>query len=192
MQLKNLSTKYLGRNAIHYNSIDSTQNEIWRLYEKETTPNGTLVMADLQTQGIGTHGRTWYTDEPNNIAFSFLIKTNCYVQKLEGLTTKIAEIIIEILKEKYEITTNIKEPNDIILNNKKLGGILTQTKVIDGKVKCIVIGIGINVRQKEFATEIKDLATSIKKETGKEINTKEFIAEFCNRFEKYIEGKIRL
>ena len=114
---------------------------------------------------------------------------DCNVQKLEGLTRNIAEIIVQILKEKG-ITATIKAPNDIILNGKKLGGILTQTKVIDGKVKCIVIGIGINVRQKKFSPEIKDIATSIKKETGKEINTKEFIAEFCNRFEKYIEEKI--
>lgn len=190
MQLKNLSTKYLGRNAIHYNSIDSTQNEIWRLYEKEATPNGVLVMADIQTQGKGTHGRKWYTDVANNIAFSFLIKVDCYVKKLDGLTTKIAEIITNILKEKYKIITQIKEPNDIILKNKKLGGILTQTKVIEEKVKCLVIGIGINTNQEKFAPEIENIATSIKKETGKEINSKEFIAEFCNRFEKYIEEKI--
>ena len=79
MQLENLNTKYLGRNAIHYNSIDSTQSEIWRLYESKEIPNGTLVMADFQTNGKGTHGRKWYTDKANNIAFSFFIKMNCNI-----------------------------------------------------------------------------------------------------------------
>ena len=108
MQLKNLNTKYLGRNIIYFKRIDSTQNEIWRLYKNENTPSGTLVIADFQTQGKGTHGRKWYTDEANNIAFSFLIKMNCNITRLNGLTKKIALIIKEILKQKYNIETKIK------------------------------------------------------------------------------------
>ena len=190
MQLENLNTEFLGRNAIYFKSIDSTQNEIWRLYEDESVPNGTLIMADLQTHGKGTHGRKWYTDVANNIAFSFLIKLNCDVQKLDGLTTKIAEIIVQIMEQKYNIEIGIKKPNDLILNGKKLGGILTETKVIKGNAKCLVIGIGININQEDFPKEIIEIATSIKKETGKQISAKEFIAEFCNRFEKYIQNKI--
>ena len=191
MQLKNLNTKYLGRNIIYFKRIDSTQNEIWRLYKNENTPSGTLVIADFQTQGKGTHGRKWYTDEANNIAFSFLIKMNCNITRLNGLTKKIALIIKEILKQKYNIETKIKEPNDIILNNKKLGGILTETKVIEEKVKALVIGIGINTEQDKFTKEIAEIATSIKKETGKEIKREELIAEFCNRFEQYLEEEIK-
>lgn len=187
MQLAKLSTSFLGRNCIYYNEIDSTQSEVWRLYEKDVE-NGTLVMADKQTAGKGTHGRIWHTDEANNIAFSFLIKMDCNVQKLEGLTKNIAEIIVEILKEN-KIATTIKSPNDIILNNKKLGGILTQSKVIEENVKCLVIGIGLNINQETFPEDIVNVATSIKKETGKTIDVKTFIAEFCNRFEKQIKEK---
>lgn len=191
MQLENLNTEFLGRNAIYFKSIDSTQNEIWRLYEDENVPNGTLIMADIQTEGKGTHGRKWYTDTAKNIAFSFLIKLNCDVQKLDGLTTKIAEIIVQIMEQKYDIKIEIKKPNDLILNGKKLGGILTETKVIKGNAKCLVIGIGININQEDFPKEIIEIATSIKKETGKQISAKEFIAEFCNRFEEYIlNGRI--
>ena len=73
MRLENLRTKFLGRNNIFYNKIDSTQNEIWRLIENKNTPDGTLVFANIQDKGIGTHGRVWHTDEANNIAFSFFI-----------------------------------------------------------------------------------------------------------------------
>lgn len=189
MQLENVKTKFLGKNSIFYNHIDSTQNEIWRLIESKNTPNGTLVFADIQDKGIGTHGRVWHTDEANNIAFSFFIRTDCNVQKLKGITIEIAKIIVDILKKEYEINLNIKEPNDITFNNKKIGGILTQTKVVNEKVKYLVVGIGINTNKEKFTDDIKYLATSIKKEFEIDVDTKRFIAEFCNQFEKEIEKR---
>ena len=187
MKLENLKTKFLGRNSIFYSEIDSTQNEIWRLIENKNTPDGTLVFADIQNKGIGTHGRVSHTDEANNIAFSFFIKTNCNIQRLDGLTIKVANIIVDIFKNQYGINLNIKEPNDITFNNKKIGGILTQTKIVNEKVKYLVIGIGVNTKKEKFTDDIKDIATSIKKEFGIDIDTKEFIVEFCNQFEKEIE-----
>ena len=188
IKLPNLNTKYLGKTTIFFNIIDSTQSEIWRIIQKENFINGTLVMADIQTNGQGTHGRTWYTQEPNNIAFSFGIEANFNIKKLEGITTKIASIIVDIMQKNYKIKLNIKHPNDIVYNNKKIGGILTGTKVIGEEVKYLVIGIGINTNQEKFANEIKQIATSIKKEFAIEIDTKDFIAKFCNEFEKEIEN----
>lgn len=187
IKLPNLNTKYLGKTTIFFNTIDSTQSEIWRIIQKENFLNGTLVMADIQTNGQGTHGRTWYTQEKNNIAFSFGIEANFNIKKLEGITTKIASIMVDIMQRDYKIKLNIKHPNDIVYNNKKIGGILTQTKVIGEEVKYLVIGIGINTNQEKFANEIKQIATSIKKEFAIEIDTKDFIAKFCNEFEKEIE-----
>lgn len=186
MQLLNLKTNFLGRNAIYYKEIDSTQNEIWRLIKKGKAPNGTLIFADLQTMGIGTHGRTWYTDEEENIAFSFCIFMDCEIGKIEGITIALAKIIVKIFKDKYKLELQIKKPNDIVFNGKKIGGILTQSKVVAGNVQCLVIGIGINTKKEKFNDEIKDIATSIKKEFGIIVDTKQFIAEFCNEFEKEI------
>lgn len=185
MKLGNLKTNFLGRNISYYKEIDSTQNQIWRLIEKRCK-NGTIVIADIQTKGKGTHGRVWHTDEKNNIAFSAFIEMNCDIKKLEGLTIKIAQIIVDIFKNNYGINLEIKEPNDIICKNKKIGGILTETKVINEKVKYLVVGIGINTSKQKFSDDIKDIATSIKKEFNIEIDPKEFISEFCNNFEKEI------
>ena len=190
MQLKNLKTKFLGRNSIYYKEIDSTQSEILRLIENKEAKNGTLVMADIQTNGKGTHGRIWHTDETNNIAFSFVIKPDCNIKKLEGITIEIAEIIIEILKEKYSIKLEIKEPNDIVFRGKKIGGILTQTMMISEKVIYLIVGIGINTNKEKFTEDIKDIATSIKKEFSIEVDREEFITEFCNRFEDKILERI--
>lgn len=184
MQLKNVKTNFLGKNVIYYKTIDSTQKEIWRRIENINIENGTLIYADIQTSGIGTFDRTWYTDEQNNIAFSFYVKTNCNIEKLNGLTVQIAKIICKIFKDNYNIEIQIKEPNDLYYNGKKLGGILTQTKVLFGKVKCLVVGIGINTNKKVFVKELETIATSIYKEFGIIINTQEFIAKFCNQFEK--------
>ena len=186
MQLKNLTTNFLGRNCIFYNEIDSTQNEIWRLVENNSIKNGTLIMADIQTNGKGSHGRIWYTDEENNIAFSFFVQMNCNIKRLYGITVEIAKIILDIFKTKYGINLQIKKPNDIVYNNKKIGGILTETKVTAENVKYLVIGIGINTSKKHFKDDIKKIATSIQNEFGIKIDVKEFISEFCNRFEKEI------
>ncbi len=187
MQLKRLKTNFLGKNAIYYKQIDSTQKQIWKLLENKNTPNGTLVMADIQTNGMGTHDRVWYTDEENNIAFSFFIKMNSNIKQIDGITIKIAQIVLDIFKNIYHIELQIKEPNDIVYNGKKLGGILTQTKVIGENVKYLVVGIGINTEKEKFNKDIEDIATSIKKEFGIYVEQKEFITEFCNQFEKEIQ-----
>lgn len=186
MQLKKLKTNFLGRDYIFYKEIDSTQSEIWRLIESKNIKNGTLVMADIQLEGKGTHGRIWHTDETNNIAFSFFVEMNCNVNKLEGITIEIAKKIIHVLKDKYEINLEIKEPNDIVYKNKKIGGILTESKVISENVKYLVVGIGINTSKTRFSDDIKNTATSIKKEFNIDIEPTEFVAEFCNRFEEDI------
>ena len=190
MQLKNLTTNFLGRNSIFYKSIDSTQDEIWRRLKKGKINNGTLIMADIQERGRGTHGRVWHTDEEKNIAFSFLIKPKCSINKIDGLTTDIAKLILNILKEEYKVELEIKKPNDIVYHNKKIGGILTETKLVSEQVKYLVVGIGINTIKMQFTDDIKDIATSIKKEFELEIDAQEFIAKFCNKFEKYILERI--
>lgn len=190
MQLANLKTKYLGRSVFYYEKIDSTQKEITRRAEKGKIENGTLIYADLQTEGIGTHGRRWYTSEKNNIAFSVFLELNCNIDLLNGLTRKIAEIILDIFEYKYDIYLQIKSPNDIYYNQKKLGGILTETKVEKNRVKSLIVGIGININKDFFEEDIKDIATSINKEFQINIDTKEFMSEFCNRFETEINRRI--
>lgn len=173
-----------------YHKIDSTQLEIWRRIEENKIENKTVVIADIQTNGKGTHGRKWHTDEVNNIAFSFFRQINCEINKLDGLTTEMAQIILDIFKELYQVNLQIKLPNDIFYNGKKVGGILSETKVSGNIVKYIVVGIGINTCQTKFDAEIKDIATSIKNEFGIDVDRMKIIEEFCNRFEKRISERI--
>lgn len=192
MKLRNLKTNFLGRDFYFYEEIDSTQNEIFRRIKKGQIINGSVIMADIQTAGKGTHGRIWHTDEKGNIAFSFYIQTNCEIEWLDGLTIDIAKILVDMFREKYKINIQIKEPNDLMINNKKIGGILTQGKINGKYIKYLVIGIGININKKYFTNDIKDIATSIKNEFEVDIDREEVIAEFCNIFEKEINRRIKI
>ena len=191
MQLMNLSTKILGREVSFYPEIDSTQSEIWRRIENHKIINGSVVIADIQTQGKGTHGRIWHTDEPDNITFSIYLQTDCPLEKVEGITIEIAQILVDILKKEYGITLEIKEPNDIMYHQKKIGGILTESKVHLETVKFLVIGIGINTNKMNFTQDIQRIATSIKKEFGIKIDTGKVIAQFCNQLEVVMERRTK-
>ena len=169
MQLKNLRTNFLGRNLTYYKEIDSTQKEVWRRLE-----NGIIVSADKQTDGIGTHGRTWYTTQKGNIAFSIGLAPNVPVKQLQNLTIEIAEIILEVFDKLYQIKLQIKHPNDIMINKQKVGGILTETKLQGEIVKQLVIGIGINTNNEE-------ISTSIKNEFKIEIDNEKVINEIIKR-----------
>ncbi len=191
MKLKNLKNNFLGKNNFYYEKIDSTQKEIWRRIENNTIKNGTLVMAEIQNSGIGTHGRKWYTEVPNNIAFSFYIEANCNLEKLNGITIQIAEILKDIFYRFYNINLEIKEPNDLYYNGRKVGGILTESKILGDKLRFLVIGIGINTSQTNFNDEIKEIATSIKNEFNIEISADDVIVEFCNCFETAFLERIK-
>lgn len=140
--------------------------------------------------GSGTHGRVWYTNEIENIAFSCYVEANCKVERLEGVTTEIAETMIEVFQKLYQIKLEIKFPNDIIFHQKKIGGILTETKVNGDFVNSLVIGIGINTNQRNFPSEIKNIASSIKNEFGIKVDNQKVISEFCNRFEEKLSKRI--
>lgn len=186
MKLNKLNTKFLGRNIKEYKEIDSTQLEMWRKIKNKEIKNGTIIIAETQTNGKGTHGRKWYTDEKNNIALSMFIEANCTIEKLEGMTLEIAQTLVDVFKKLYDIRIQIKNPNDIVFKGKKIGGILTETKLIGNDVKNIVIGIGINTNQEKFDKEISEIASSIKNEFKIKVENNEVISEFCNEFEKKI------
>ena len=185
MLSKEIKTKILGRTCIEFKEINSTQKYIHNQIKENKIKNGTIVIADIQTDAIGTHGRKWYTNK-NNIAFSLYMEINKNIKELEGLTYKIAEILVTIFQEKYKIQLEIKKPNDLMYNGKKVGGILTETKLHNEEVRYIVIGIGINIAKQEFNKEIKEIATSIEDEFNIKIDREYIITEFCNKFEEEI------
>jgi len=189
LDIEKLKKNLPDKNIIYYETIDSTQKKARELIKKNIADK-TVLIADNQTDGIGTHGRIWHTDGGNNILMTLIYYPNCSIKKLETITIDISNCIVDTIRKMYKIKLDIKKPNDIILKDKKLGGILTETITYKDKVKVLLIGIGININQTMFSDEIKDVATSLKKETGRAFEREEIIINILNKIEKTYEAKI--
>lgn len=174
--------------VIKFDELDSTQLEAKRMIENGSVLNGTIIVAKNQTAGLGTHGRKWIAKKNESLTFSLILTPNCHIDKLKNFTLDIAKIIIDSIYKMYNIKLQIKEPNDIVFNGKKIGGILTETKLLDSTVKYVIIGIGINTIQLDFKDEIKDIATSIKKEFNVDINNDELMCAISKKIIAYVEG----
>jgi biotin--[acetyl-coA-carboxylase] ligase len=186
-KIKRAKTKYIGKQLKFFDEIDSTQTEAKRNVEKYE--NGTVIIAELQTAGKGTHGRVWHT-KADNIAMTLILKPEININKLEGFTVAIAENIQQAIKELYGIELEIKLPNDLLLNKKKICGILTEVITIKEQVKEIFIGIGFNVNEKEFSSDISDIATSLYKETKQVYCREDIICKIVENIEQELEKRI--
>ena len=143
-----------------------------------------MVIANNQNNGKGTNGRKWKTRLGDNLTFSMLLIPNCKIEKINELTVILAKAVIRAINKVCECRLEIKYPNDIMLNNKKMCGILTESTTKGEVVKKIIIGIGINLNQVKFDKEIEEIATSLKKEFGKNFSKEKIISNFFNEFEK--------
>ena len=184
-KIKHANTINIGKEIIYYEELDSTQDEAKRIVDKPIS-NGTIIITDNQTKGKGTKGRKWYSAKGKNITITIVLYPNCYIKDINKITIKIAETIQETIKELYGIELKIKEPNDLMLNNKKIAGILTETSTISNKINHMLIGIGLNVNQIEFPEETINIATSLKKEYNKDFNIEELIIKIIEKIEKII------
>lgn len=160
--IKKARTKKIGKRIIYFEQIDSTQDYAKNLV-KENCENGTIVITDNQTKGRGTKGRNWIVSKGKNITMTILLNPDLKVSKLEGLTLKIAEGIKDSIKELYNYNLTIKEPNDLLLNGKKICGILTESSSYNDKVNYILIGIGFDVNEENFNEELRKYCNFIKK-----------------------------
>lgn len=185
-KIKKAQTNIIGKKIEYFKKIDSTNTYAEKI-ANNPGENGTLIITDIQTNGIGTKGRRWYTGEANNIAMSIILKPQCKIDNLKGITVKIARCIRKAVQNLYNIELEIKEPNDLILNNKKICGILTKISTIGEKINYLIIGIGLNVNEEDFNEETIKIATSLKKEFNKEFSREDIIIKIIEILEKEIE-----
>ncbi len=184
-KIKNANTRRIGKEIEYYKEIDSTSIYAKKIAMNEN--NGKIIIAEVQTNGIGTKGRKWYTGSEKNIAMTIILKPTCKISELDNLTIRIAEIIKESVEELYGYKLNIKIPNDLLLNNKKIAGILTEVSTIGEKINYLLIGVGFNVNEDCFSKETIDIATSLKKEYNKEFSREDIIIRIIEKIEKEIE-----
>ena len=146
--------------TIHFETIDSTNTYLKGNYEK--LDNFTFVSADFQSAGRGRNNRNWKSEKGENLLFSLLIKDKTLIDKFSSLSVISAFSIIKALNLEY---LSIKWPNDIYYKDSKLCGILLEA-VTRNEIECLIIGIGLNVNQREFVGEYKRTPTSLYKITN--------------------------
>ncbi|MGN1467624.1 MAG: biotin--[acetyl-CoA-carboxylase] ligase [Ruminococcus sp.] len=187
-----LNTKFTGRHLEILESTHSTNDDLKKAGHGGCE-NGTVIAAREQTAGKGRLGRTWLSKKDENIAFSLLLRPKLSPMEVSGITPVAGLAVCKAIREFCNIDCKIKWPNDVIVNNKKLVGILTEMSAEFDAVEYIIVGIGINTDQWEFPREVKDKATSVFLETGERVNKNMLLACILNSLEKeFLKSNYRI
>ncbi len=179
-----LKTKTMGRHIHFERAVTSTQ-KIAHTLANDGAKEGTIVVADQQTNGRGRMAREWYSPSGKGIWMSLIIRPNIPVHATPQLTLLTAVAIVQAIEELTPLKPDIKWPNDILINGKKVVGILTELQAEADQVHSVIIGTGINVNHTlvDFPEELQKIATSIHIETGKHWDRALFIQEILLKFE---------
>ena len=187
-----IQTKWLAKQIYAYEEIDSTNLEATRIAHGKSPlteticqsfENGTLVIADTQTAGRGRRGRSWESSSDDNLFFSLLLKPELAPDKASMLTLVMALSVAKGIEEVTNMNCAIKWPNDIVMNRKKICGILTEMELDNRTIHHIVIGVGINVNMVEIPQELSDMATSLAIEYGGGVPKEKLLAAVLRHFE---------
>jgi len=185
-----LCTKWAGHEVHCYEKIDSTNNAAKNAAEQGSV-HGALFIAEQQSAGKGRRGRSWVSPTGTGIWMTILLKPELEPSYASMLTLVAALSISEAIEEATGLVAKIKWPNDIVVNGKKVCGILTE---MNAEIECIhyvVIGLGTNVNIEEFPKEIQETATSLMIEAGKHIDRVPVICAFLSCFETNYETFIK-
>jgi BirA family biotin operon repressor/biotin-[acetyl-CoA-carboxylase] ligase len=158
----------LWKELIVYDSVESTNDLAMSLAVKGGIAPGTVLVADKQTRGKGRLGRKWESPAGMNIYMSMVLRPYLEPRDATMLTLLAAVSCVTALKKTADIPVTIKWPNDLLMSGRKIGGILTEVRADPDRISLAVIGIGINVNMNsgDFPAGIRNIATSIRQETG--------------------------
>lgn len=181
-----LNTNFIGKNIIHLETVDSTNDYLKKINNQ--VEDGTVVISDEQTKGKGRLGRKWQSKSREGIWMSIILKPEIIPYKAPFITLIAGASIVKALNN-LQVPAKIKWPNDIIINNKKVSGILTELSADIEKTNYIIVGIGINVNNSEFDRDLKEKATSLYKEHYK-LSKVDIVTEILHELEKLYKDYI--
>ncbi len=179
-------TKYLGHNTLYFPEIEST-NSFALTVAQNDGPEGTIIIADEQTDGKGRFDRRWYSPKGRGLWFSLILKPEVDPSKIAQLTLVAAVAIAEAVYKLCGLSLKIKWPNDLLLNGKKVCGILAEAH-FDNSNACVILGIGINIDMDFSQNEKLDsYATSLKAELNEDIDKTRLLSEILLQLETWYE-----
>lgn len=181
-----LETEWMGR-AIHYfRTIDSTNSVAYQLALKGAR-EGEVVIAESQTEGRGRLGRNWFSPPFLNLYLSVILRPKVPPQEASIMTLMAAVATVSAIERCSGLQPSIKWPNDILLRNRKLAGLLNEIHSEMDRIHFLILGIGVNlnVDEKMFPKEIRSKATSLKREMGQTVPRKAFLQALLGELEKW-------
>ena len=182
-----MHTEWVAKEVLYFDTIDSTNTKAQELAEKGYQ-SGTLVVEDKQESGKGRRGRSWVSPSGTGIFMTLMIKPDINPNNASMLTLVAALAVAKAITSVTGEEALIKWPNDIVVNGKKVCGILTEMNAQFDYINHIVVGIGINVHNESFPEEISQMASSLMIEAGgKRFHRAQIIAETMSYFEQYYD-----
>ena len=184
-----IHTKWAGK-TVHFAKETDSTNEWCKRMSKEGVEHGTLAVTEFQSAGKGRLGRRWTAPEGSSVMMSILLRPEFEPQYASMLTLVMGLSVAQAVKE-LDVEVSIKWPNDVVVSRKKICGILTEMGLENGKIREVIIGIGINVNLEEIQDDLKDKATSLYLETGKKYDRNRVIGLIMEKFEKNYEKFVK-
>lgn len=180
-----LTCRVFGRkDYLYYQEIDSTNSQARALASKGY-PEGTLVVADMQTAGRGRRGRSWFSPGSQGIYMSLILRPVLPLKEISRISLLIAVAAAETLEDELALPARIKWPNDILINNKKIAGILSEVVTDMDGIEYIVVGIGLNInnRLQDFPSDLRTPPTSAMVEDQRSVSRVKVLQGLLKRLE---------
>ncbi len=180
----------LGHKIIHYFRTDSTNSVALQL-DAHDGPHGTVVVAEEQTAGRGRLGRSWYSEKSSGIYCSIILRPPLSPAAAPILTLLAGVATHRAIRAVTGLSPDIRWPNDLLVNGKKICGILTEMKAELDRLHMVVLGIGINVNHRAIPQELQEVATSLAIEGGKHYSRLQIVIELLREAERHYHMLLR-
>lgn len=180
----------IGHKIVHYFRVDSTSTAALRMASADAQ-HGTVVLAEEQTAGRGRFGRIWYSEKSSGIYVSIILRPPLAPSAAPVLTLMAGIAAQAAIERATGLVTDIRWPNDLLLNGKKLCGILTEMSAEVDRLHAVVVGIGINVNHREIPKELDAIATSLRLEGGKVYSRAQILVALLREIEQHYHLLLR-
>jgi len=191
---ENLRTRILGQVVVYFKELPST-NEIAKELAARSIREGTIVVTETQTVGRGRFKREWISPY-GGLWFSVILRPKVQPKQAPMPTLLASVAVAKTIKRLYGLRTEIKWPNDVLVNQKKVCGILTEGQTMDGTLNFAILGIGINANFniEAFSPLLRETATTLREELGRDVEREilfcEVLAEVESYYELFQRGKL--
>src|ERR1700674_5113496 len=182
MLRQRLKGSLFGKRIYHFFKTDST-NRVALELGHAGEPEGAVLLAEEQTAGRGRAGRVWYSERAAGIYVTLLLRPRLAPVQAPLLTMMAGLSAHAAIQAQTGLTLDLKWPNDLLINGKKVGGILTEMHAEPTQVRFVIVGIGINVNQEKFPADLNGKSTSLRMETGRAQSRLEVLVQFLRQFE---------